>query len=80
MNDLNDVIDYMKEKKINPLTVDTWGNETNAKIFNILKPYANKPEVVTDEFKINISLKDAGGFGMGEYPAEITISLLVNFK
>ena len=44
MNDLNDVIDYMKEKRI------------------------------------NINLKDAGGFGMGEYPAEITISLLVNFK
>lgn len=79
MNDLNDVIDYMKEKKINPLTVDTWGNETNAKIFNILKPYAIEPEVVTDEFKIKINLKDAGGFGMGEYPAEITISLLVNF-
>ena len=43
MNDLNDVINYMKEEKINPLTVDTWGNETNAKIFNILKPYVNNP-------------------------------------
>ena len=36
--------------------------------------------LIKDEFKIHISLKDAGGFGMGEYPAEITISLLVNFK
>ncbi len=81
METLANVIEYMKQKKVNPLRVDTWGSsKEETKIFSILKNvYKNNKVIEIDNYKILIDFTKGGGSGMGEHPDEYKISILLKF-
>ena len=78
MNTLADVVEFMKENKKNPLVIDAWDTGKNAEMYMLLKTLPCITEV--GNYKVRINQIAGGGCGMGEYPAEIEVSILLNFK
>lgn len=81
MNTLEDLIEYMKEKKVNPLIVDAW-EDNNKEVYNLMKKlYDDKDtrEVIFGNFKIKIDYTIANYNGRDTEPAEYRTTVLVNF-
>lgn len=80
---IEDIIEYMKENKVNPLVIDAWDQcPTRYPIYGLMeKLYKDKEtrEVIFNNFKIKIEHTNGGGCGMGAYPAEYRTTILVNF-
>lgn len=81
MNTLEDLIEYMKENKVNPLIADAWETK-NKEVYILMKNlYAKREmrEVIFGNFKIKIEYTQGSGYGMGECPPEYRTTVLVNF-
>jgi hypothetical protein len=78
MNTLADIVEFMKENKKNPLVIDAWDTGKNAEMYMLLKTLPHMTEV--GNYKVRINQITGGGCGMGEHPAEIEVSILLNFK
>jgi hypothetical protein len=80
---IEDIIEYMKENKVNPLVIDAWDEcSTRYPIYGLMeKLYKDKEtrEVIFNNFKIKIEHTKGGGFGMRAYPAEYRTTILLNF-
>lgn len=80
---IEDIIEYMKENKVNPLVIDAWDQcPTRYSIYGLMgKLYKDKEtrEVIFGNFKIKIEHTNGGGCGLGAYPAEYRTTILVNF-
>lgn len=75
------IISYMQEKDINPLKVDAW-EDSRAEIYSALKRKYDegKRDFKKDGHRILIEYTPSGGRGMGEYPPEMRISVLVDWN
>lgn len=74
---MNTILNTMKTKKQNPMTFSSWDDsdiyleiKKNRASFNCPYPFSY--------YKIHIEHTDAGGCGMGEYPAEFKVYILAN--
>ncbi len=77
MQTLADIVEYMKENKKNPLTIDSWDSKPEG-LYSLLK---EMPHItIVDNYKVLIDHTPGGGCGMGEYPPHYTVSILLNFK
>ena len=77
MQTLADVVEYMQQNKMNPLIVDAWDSEKK-EIYALLKTMPRITHVAN--YKVRVNTTPGGGCGMGAYPAEIEVSILLDFK
>ena len=83
MKTLEDLIEYMKDNKVNPLVVDAWNEDpTRYPIYSLMKKlYDDREtrEVIVGNFKIKIDFTPGRNSGMASEPDEYRTIVLVNF-
>lgn len=83
MKTLADIIEYMKEKKVNPLTIDAWDEckERYPYFFAMKELYKDREnrEVIVGNYKVRITFTPGVNMGMAQEPDEYTATVLLNF-
>ena len=83
MKTLADIIEYMKEKKVNPFTVDAWDEcKERYALFQVMKElYKDREnrEVIVGNYKVRITFTAGENMGMCQEPDEYTTTVLLNF-
>ena len=79
MQTLADVVEYMQQNKMNPLIVDSWDSEKK-EIYALLKTMPRITHVANYKVRVNTTPGCGMGEYPGEYPAEIEVSILLDFK
>lgn len=73
-----DVFEHMLNNKMNTLSLDTWGSDCNAKMFETMLSHTGEHHIYKN-LDFFVRYRPEGGAGMGAYPANITIYILHTF-